>query len=286
MLLQASLSDSTRQAYRRAWHLYYKYLKENGFQFSFPISDNEIATFIGYLFNKQYAASTVTSLMSALGFVHKLLIRPDPTNSMLVKKLLQGYRNLRGKKDNRLPITPSILISIIQASKNTIFNQFSRIRFIAMCSLAFHALLRVGEMTDSHNNLSLNSVLMDDKFLMLKFFSYKHSAGNTSTHKIEASPSSGHCPVLAMKNYLDMRGKTPGPLFIVKNGNPVSREIFAEELRNALSFTGLQHARFTSHSFRIGAASYLASIGKSDLQIQRAGRWSSRAFMAYVRINC
>ena len=40
--------------------------------------------------------------------------------------------------------------------------------------------------------------------------------------------------------------------------------------------------QFTLHSGKIGATQ-LASQGISELQIQRAGRWKSRAFMTYVK---
>ena len=36
---------------------------------------------------------------------------------------------------------------------------------------------------------------------------------------------------------------------------------------------------------KIGGASYLASQGFSDLQIRQAGRWSSSAYLSYIRIN-
>ena len=37
------------------------------------------------------------------------------------------------------------------------------------------------------------------------------------------------------------------------------------------------------HSARIWGATQLAAQGISELQIQRIGRWKSRAFMIYVR---
>ena len=42
-------------------------------------------------------------------------------------------------------------------------------------------------------------------------------------------------------------------------------------------------AQFALHSGWIGGATKLATQGMSELQIQRAGRWNSRAFMVYVR---
>ena len=40
---------------------------------------------------------------------------------------------------------------------------------------------------------------------------------------------------------------------------------------------------YALHSGRIGGATQLAAQGASDIQIQRAGRWKSLAFMGYVR---
>ena len=41
---------------------------------------------------------------------------------------------------------------------------------------------------------------------------------------------------------------------------------------------------FSSHSFRAGAASMMAAIGYSDDDIKAVGRWSSRAFMEYIKL--
>ena len=41
--------------------------------------------------------------------------------------------------------------------------------------------------------------------------------------------------------------------------------------------------QITLHSGRIEGGGQLASQGISELQIQRAGRWKSRAFITYVK---
>ncbi|KAI4815990.1 hypothetical protein KUCAC02_006111 [Chaenocephalus aceratus] len=45
----------------------------------------------------------------------------------------------------------------------------------------------------------------------------------------------------------------------------------------------IQH--YSSHSFRIGAASTSARLGISDQTIQILGRWSSQAYHTYIRNN-
>ena len=54
-------------------------------------------------------------------------------------------------------------------------------------------------------------------------------------------------------------------------------------LRIMAANAGKNPAQFALHSGRIGGATKLAVQGMSELQIQRAGRWKSRAFTVYVR---
>ena len=253
--------------------------------FVFPIPIDCLANFIAFLFEQEYAPGTIISLISALSFVHKLLLVFDPTDTYFIKKLLQGCKKLKGQKDTRLPITISILTKIIGQANQMFGDFFSQVRFQAMCTLAFHALLRIGEMTSSHNNLSRDSIHLDAGFLTLQFLKYKHSGGSVSSHRINSKPGSCHCPVQAMARYLTLRGSRSGPLFLSAKGGAVYRKDFTKELKLALKLAGFEDKRYSSHSFRIGGASYLASKGFSNLQIQQAGRWASSAFLAYIRIN-
>ena len=54
-------------------------------------------------------------------------------------------------------------------------------------------------------------------------------------------------------------------------------------LRLTVGCSGRDPMQFALHSGRIGGGTQLAAQGISELQIQRAGRWKSRGFMAYVR---
>ena len=38
------------------------------------------------------------------------------------------------------------------------------------------------------------------------------------------------------------------------------------------------------HSFRAGLATLLGQVGYSDQDIQASGRWSSRAFLSYIKL--
>ena len=71
------------------------------------------------------------------------------------------------------------------------------------------------------------------------------------------------CAVHAVVSFLERRGNRPGPLFLFKNGLPLSRSLLTERSRAILLSAGLP-GDFLSHSFRIGAATSAARAGIPD----------------------
>lgn len=92
------------------------------------------------------------------------------------------------------------------------------------------------------------------------------------------------CPVSALLRYLSIRGLAPGPLFIWSDGSPLSPIQVNFYLRDLLSRASIK-GKYSSHSFRIGAATAAAAAGVPDHIIQTLGRWSSSAFRTYVRTS-
>ena len=90
------------------------------------------------------------------------------------------------------------------------------------------------------------------------------------------------CPIAAMLPYLVIWGREEGPLF--KGKNSVTREDLVVRLRYVLKEAGIDCSRYSSHSFRIGAAKTAAARGISDSTIQTLGRWASDSFARYIRI--
>ena len=93
------------------------------------------------------------------------------------------------------------------------------------------------------------------------------------------------CPVTALENYLRVRPAGPGPLFVSSYGTLVSRATFVAGVCAALSSGGVNAEGYTGHSFRIGAATAAAWAGVPTHLIKAMGRWSSDAFMVYLRLS-
>ena len=74
-----------------------------------------------------------------------------------------------------------------------------------------------------------------------------------------------------------------GHFFFSAGGLPLSKPRFVEQVRSALARAGISTERYSGHSFRIGAATAAAEAGVLDSTIQALGRWTSSAFLTYIR---
>lgn len=83
-------------------------------------------------------------------------------------------------------------------------------------------------------------------------------------------------------NYLALRGNSSGPLFLLDTGQPLTREIVTSRLKLITKTAGLD-GNYSSHSFRIVAATMAARAGIPDHLIQVLGRWRSDAYKQYIQ---
>ena len=283
--------------YRRPWQILHKFLTDRlGHPTPlFPISTHTLALFIAFLAEQKYAASTVSSYISALSYPHRLASLPDPTKSEMIQLALRGYCKLNPSRDSRLPISLPILENIIVACEHTKSSLYSRKLTQAMYAFAFFAALRVGEITYRVNQSCQNIIRFRQIVFMktregnvtaikLTLNNYKHSDTSCPVD-IFIYQEKPVCPVSLLLEYVSLRGQLPGPLFCWPDASPISRSCFVTSLTEDLQFCDLDVSHYKTHSFRIGAASWAAAKGMSDAQIRDFGRWKSNAFLRYIRTS-
>ena len=182
-----------------------------------------------------------------------------------------------------------MLGKLLAAVKLTEKGQYDQRLFQAMFALAFHAFLRVGEITrrglatDNPHLLLMQQIQVSPDMLTISFSSFKHSNGEVFQLRVRSTARSDICAVRAVQQYLLLRGLKHGPLFLDRAGNAVMRSDFDRVLRKAVIFNRIDPAHFKGHSFRIGAATAAAEAGIPDSQIREMGRWKSDAFKKYIR---
>lgn len=290
-MLAASIAKSTKAAYKSAYDKYSTFIGRD--RDIIPISMSDLSKFIAHMHLNSYKANSIRSTVAGLGYFHTMSSFPDPSKHIIIKSLLKGSSKLSDSPDIRLPVSRDILKHALQVVDQVAHSPYSCILYSAMLTLAFHALLRIGEYTVhgkySTHTLKLRHVkliynLSTLKELQLTIPHFKHS-DRPVTLSIPINVQSNYCTVRLMNRYLLARKNlTSDFLFVHQNGSPVSAASFSRVFRNCMVKIGLNPAVYKPHSLRIGGATLAHELNYSDSQIEALGRWHSQSYKRYIRV--
>lgn len=292
-LLEASIAQNTHAVYNRALQVFEHFRKLYNLQGCWPVPVQQVVWFISYCFEQKMSAATIATYLSGLSFKHKIKSWLDPTNFFVVKKCMEGYRRLCKTEDCRAPITYNILINICNTLPIVCTTKYESLLFKAAFCLAYFGLLRVGELvyttyrqTDqalNFNDIHLSKDLTSVIVCIRK--SKTNQVGRPVFLKLPSEAGPDICPVQALSAFVHIRPPQQGLLFVHADSRPLTRYQFNAVLAKVIKHLGLPVSQFKSHSFRIGRATSLAMLGVSDDVIKHVGRWSSSAFIKYIRLD-
>ena len=293
-MIDAGLSDNTKLAYSNALKSFVNSRKENGLKHLWPVPTDHLELFLADLYNKGYSSKTASTFMSAISYHYKINEMEDTCSQFRCRKLLEGYRCLNPSKDHCLPIMYDTLRQIWHKLEIVCFNQYETYLFQAVFTLAIFGLFRVSELVwssakDPDRPLQMLDIKFrqDGKATKVVHIYLRKSKSNLDgrTELIEIYPvDSVVCPVKALTCYLKHRLSVSNILFCHKDNSPLTRYQSGAVLTKTLNALKINTAGYKSHSFRIGAASWLASQCTPHDVIKKMGHWSSNAFLRYIRI--
>ena len=284
-LVLSSLSTASQKIYFATLVRFKIFLWEQlGLEQFLPASTSSIALFVSHLFQSGYSSSTIASQLSALSFFHKIFGFSDPSDQFIIRKMVLGVGKTSANTDSRVPISLDMLRKFIDSTDFICDSIYQSYMFKAMYVLMFYAFLRVGEVTNSINNIQYSHVSVSGLSITITFHKYKHHKGPPVVFTIQAVKSK-YCPVYITLSYLAKRGSRPGPFFCYPDSGPVNSANFNQILSRSVIWSGFKEFNIKPHSFRIGAATWAAASGFSDAQIQIMGRWRSNAFKKYIRVT-
>ena len=218
----------------------------------------------------------------------------DPTkDAPLLHYLCTAIRRSQGDRPpRRLPITITLLRHL-KANLSVLphLGRHDKRLYWAAFSLAFYGFLRVSEFTppfsrhfNSRVHLLRRDVTIHPGHLELRIKRSKTDQFRQSATVIVGATESSTCPVRAMTRFLrGTTGHSSRPLFTLHDGSYLTRSKVSRMTKHLLSAAGVDTTRFSSHSFRIGAATAAAAAGLPETLIQALGRWRSSAYKTYVR---
>ncbi|KAK0154281.1 hypothetical protein N1851_003636 [Merluccius polli] len=223
----------------------------------FPTLDvRTFSSFITFAHSIQkIKSSTIQVYLSGINFFAKLSSgSPCPALTHAhISMLLKGLRKAEPRPmPKRLPLTSDLLTRCIETLRKGYLSPSTDEVLESMFLLAFFGFLRCSEFTAStllydpsrHASVSDISVLSSDTLV----YFLKRSKTNQS-----------------------------------ETGRVATRSWFHHHFRQILSRSGIPPEPYSGHSFRIGAASTTSRQGIPDNITKILGRWSSTAYLTYVR---
>ena len=254
----------------------------------FPVSESLLCYFATHLACQQLSPQTVKVYMAAIRHMQITMGLPEPReySSMPRLRLVQSTHASKQATKIRLPITPAILIKL-KKHWTPRKSDPDIIMLWAAAVLCFFGFFRAREITiptvsgfDHSKYLAWGDVATDDAVQLKRSKTDQLGKGIDIYIGKTDDPL---CPVTATMAYMAIRGPTPGAFFKLSNGHPLTKSAFTSKIRAGLQAIGLPESDFAGHSFRIGAATTAANAGIEDSVIRTLGRWSSSAFLTYIR---
>ena len=210
-----------------------------------------------------------SSIKVYLSAVHSLHIDhglPDPlVNCLRLQRLLRGIKWVQGPVSPRhLPIT----VDLLQAIQHRLYlSTRDHLMLWAACCLGFFGFLRAGEFTvNSVFDPNTHTTVDDrqaDSLLNPSCFKVHNKCSKTDPFRMGCDIYVGHgmgsvCPVTALGSYLSLHGSASGPLFMFRDGCPLTRQQLSYSVQSILHGAGYSGS-YSGHSFCIGAATTAAA---------------------------
>ena len=225
------------------------------------------------------------------GIVHQLEpYFPDvrkARSSILVKRTLRGCKRMRGT-----PVVRKRALTLDDLGRVIAYYSSSTrhddLLFVAMLLTGFFALLRLAELVfpddksirDWRKVVKRSSLIVHDDFYEFLLPHNKTDPFFEGNRIIVRGDQFQHNPLEHFRAYIASRDRLfpfASPLWITERGHVPTRSFFTSRLR--LFFD----ASVGGQSMRAGGATSLAEHGVPPSIIQPMGRWSSTAFLIYIR---
>ena len=284
LLVARSVSAGTRKNYDAAVEKLISFCHSNKIKDKFAPSTIEL--FVTHLSQQQHLSySTIQANLSALRHNCHVKHMPVDFDTPRLKLLLRGIK--KSSSSSGVPARCTSRVSNAHLKRlcvaaDVLFDTTYARMIKAIFTVAFFGLLRPSEFARSKltpkHQLKRKCARFGKNILMLTFCSYKHSDQVVSI-KIDKYSDDFLCPWSNLFNYLTHTVlRADDPLFAI------SASEFSDILSRCASQAGIK-TRLTPHSFRRGGATWFSSNGMTDAKLKAYGRWSSNAYLCYVKAD-
>ena len=285
--LQNSKANNTVRAYKSDFNDFGIFCAQNGFK-SLPSNPKIVSLYLTHLSTKDAKMSTLKRRLVSIGVIHKLKGHYLDTKHPSIIENIMGIKRRKGSfQKAKKPILINSLKLIINAIDQQNKQEIKKFRDRSIILIGFSGGFRRNEIV-SLNYDDLDFVPEGLKINIKR--SKTDQFGEGFTKALPYFDSSQYCPVISLKNWLDISKITSGPVFrrFLKGSklseNRLTDQTVAILIKEYLNLAGINSKNYSGHSLRSGFATSAAESGVEERNIMAmTGHKSTEMVRRYIK---
>jgi len=285
--LQSSKAINTVRAYKSDFNDFGLFCAQNGFK-SLPSEPKIVALYLTYLSTKNAKMSTLKRRLVSIGVIHKLKGHYLDTKHPSIIENIMGIKRRKGSIQNgKKPLLISSLKIIINVIDQQNKEKIKILRDRSIILIGFSGGFRRNEI------VSLNYDDLDFVPEGLKIKIKRSKTDQFGEGAIKALPyfdNSQYCPVVSLKNWIDIARINSGSLFRrFSKGSRLTEKRLTDQtvallIKEYLQLAGIDNKNYSGHSLRSGFATSAAESGAEERSIMAmTGHKSSEMVRRYIK---
>jgi len=285
--LQSSKANNTVRAYKSDFNDFGAFCAQNGFK-SLPSEPKIVSLYLTHLSTKDAKISTLKRRLVSIGVIHKLKGHYLDTKHPSIIENIMGIKRRKGSiQKAKKPILINSLKLIINAIDKENNQEIKKFRDRSIILIGFSGGFRRNEIVSLDYD-DLDFVPEGVKINIKR--SKTDQFGEGFTKALPYFDSSQYCPVMSLKNWLDISKVTSGPVFrrFLKGSklseNRLTDQTVAILIKEYLNLAGINSKNYSGHSLRSGFATSAAESGVEERNIMAmTGHKSTEMVRRYIK---
>ena len=285
--LQSSKANNTVRAYKSDFSDFSLFCVQNGLK-SLPTEPNIVSLYLTHLSTKEAKISTLKRRLVSIGVIHKLKGHYLDTKHPSIIENIMGIKRRKGSiQQSKKPILINYLKQIINVIDEQDKKEIKKLRDRSIILIGFSGGFRRNEIV----SLDCDDLDFVPEGLKINLRRSKTDQfGEGFTKALPYFDSSQYCPVVSIKNWLNISKINSGPVFrrFVKGSklseNRLTDQTVALLIKQYLNLAGIENKNYSGHSLRSGFATSAAESGAEERNIMAmTGHKSTEMVRRYIK---
>jgi site-specific recombinase XerD len=285
--LKNSKANNTVRAYKSDFKDFGLFCAQNGFK-SLPSEPKIVSLYLTHLSTKDAKMSTLKRRLVSIGVIHKLKGHYLDTKHPSIIENIMGIKRRKGSiQKGKKPILINNLKEIINAIDQQNNEEIKKFRDRSIILIGFSGGFRRNEIV----SLDYDDLDFVPEGLKINLRRSKTDQfGEGFTKALPYFERTQYCPVISLKNWIEISKISSGPVFrrFVKGSKVTERRLTDQTvallIKKYLKLAGINSKNYSGHSLRSGFATSAAESGVEERSIMAmTGHKSTEMVRRYIK---